>query len=79
MDFTKIQNEFINLQAKIESSDKIVKGINDYIKILNKDVAKLKNKNEKDEMQKQINTFIIGIKESVINSLTNIIEEKENK
>ena len=78
MDFTKIQNEFINLQAKIESSNKIVKGINDYIKALNKDVTKLKNKNEKDEMQKQINTFIIGLKESVINSLTNIIEEKEN-
>lgn len=78
MDFTKIQNEFMNLQAKIESSNKIVKGINDYIKVLNRDVAKLKNKNEKDEMQKQINTFIIGLKESVINSLTNIIEEKEN-
>lgn len=78
MDFTKIQNEFINLQAKIESSNKIVKGINDYIKALNRDVIKLKNKNEKDEMQKQINTFIIVLKESVINSLTNIIEEKEN-
>lgn len=78
MDFTKIQKEFMNLQEKIESSNKIVKGINDYIKALNRDVTKLKNKNEKDDMQKQINLFIIGLKESVINSLTNIIEEKEN-
>jgi len=77
MDFTKIQNEFMNLQEKVNKSNKIIKGVNDYIKVLNKDITRLKNKNEKDEMQKITNTFVISIKESVIKALTDIITEKE--
>lgn len=76
MDFTKIQNEFINLQEKIDKSNKVIKGINDYIKVLNKDITRLKNKSEKDKMQKVINEFIINIKESVVSSLTDIVDEK---
>jgi len=78
MDFTKIQNEFMNLQGTIEKSNKVIKGVNDYIKTLNKDITKLKNKNEKDDMQKIVNTFIINLKESVVKTLTDIVSDKED-
>lgn len=79
MDFTKINNEFMNLQIKLESNEKIIQKLNDYIKKLNKEILKLKNKNEKDELQKSVNILIIGFKESVLKELTMIVLNEENK
>lgn len=79
MDFTKINNEFMNLQIKLKNNEKIIQKLNDYIKKLNKDILKLKNKNEKDKIQNSVNMFVIDLKENILNELTEIMStEKEN-
>lgn len=79
MDFTKINNEFMNLQIKLKNNEKTIQKLNDYIKKLNKDILKLKNKNEKDKIQNSVNMFVIDLKENILNELTEIIStEKEN-
>lgn len=69
----------MNLQIKLKNNEKIIQKLNDYIKKLNKDILKLKNKNEKDKIQNSVNMFVIDLKENILNELTEIMStEKEN-
>lgn len=80
MDFLKINQEFQNLQKKLEESELYVKGINNLIKKLDKDLVKLeqKNESEKDNCQKIYNSLIITIKKEFKNSLEDIINIKKD-
>lgn len=78
MDFFKINQEFQNLQKKLEDSDKYIKGINNLIKRLDKEITKLEQKNEteKDNIQKIFNSLIINIKNDFKNRLEEIVNLK---
>ena len=40
MDFLKLNNEFQNLQKKLDDSERYIKNINNYLKKLEKDIMK---------------------------------------
>ena len=75
MDFIKLNNEFQNLQKKLDDSERYIKNINNYLKKLEKDIMKLEQKNEleKDTIQKTVNTLIIEIKKEFKKSLEEIV------
>ena len=75
MDFLKLNNEFQNLQKKLDDSERYIKNINNYLKKLEKDIMKLEQKNEleKDTIQKTVNTLIIEIKKEFKKSLEEIV------
>ena len=75
MDFLKLNNEFQNLQKKLDDSERYIKSINNYLKKLEKDIMKLEQKNEleKDTIQKTVNTLIIEIKKEFKKSLEEIV------
>lgn len=75
MDFFRLNNEFQNLQKKLEDSERYIKSINGYIKKLEKDIIKLeqKNESEKDVVQKSVNTLVLDIKKEFKKSLEEIV------
>ena len=76
MDFLKLNNEFQNLQKKLEESEIYVKKINNYIKKIDKDILKLEQKieTEKDNIQKNTNILILEIKKEFKNILEDILK-----
>ena len=81
MDFLRINNEFQNLQKKLEDCEQYLKSINSLIKKLEKDIIKLeqKNKTENDVIQKSVNNLILEIKKQFKNSLDEIVKSKTKK
>lgn len=81
MDFLRINNEFQNLQKKLEDCEQYLKSINSLIKKLEKDITKLEQKNEteKDVIQKSVNNLILEIKKQFKNSLDEIVKSKSKK
>ena len=79
MDFLKLNNEFQNLQKKLEESEKYRKNINDYIKRIDKEIMKLEksNETEKDNIEKMINNLILEIKKDVKMTLQEIIKVED--
>ncbi len=75
MDFLRLNNEFQNLQKKLEDSERYIKSINNYLKKLEKEIIKLEQKNEteKDVIQKSVNTLLIEIKKQFKSSLEEIV------
>ncbi len=76
MDFLKLNNEFQNLQKKLEESEIYVKKINNYIRKIDKDILKLEQKIEidKDNLQRNINILILEIKKEFKNILEDILK-----
>ena len=76
MDFLKLNNEFQNLQKKLEESEIHVKKINNYIRKIDKDILKLEQKIEidKDNLQRNINILILEIKKEFKNILEDILK-----
>lgn len=79
MDFLKLNNEFLNLQKKLEDSERFVKCINNYLKKLEREIMKLEQKNEveKDIIQKAVNETILNIKRDFKKSLNDIMESNK--
>lgn len=75
MDFLRLNNEFQNLQKKLEDSERYIKSINNYLKRLEKEIIKLEQRNEteKDVIQKSVNTLLIEIKKQFKVSLEEIV------
>lgn len=75
MDFLRLNNEFQNLQKKLEDSERYVKSINNYLKKLEKEITRLQQRNEteKDVIQKSVNTLILNIKMDFKKSLEDIV------
>lgn len=75
MDFLRLNNEFQNLQKKLEDSERYIKSINNYLKKLDKEIIKLEQKNEieKDVIQKSVNILILNIKKDFKKSLEDIV------
>lgn len=75
MDFLRLNNEFQNLQKKLEDSEKYTKSINNYIKKIEKEIIKLEQRNEveKDIIQKSINTLLVEIKKDFKSNLEKIV------
>ena len=76
MHFLKLNNEFQNLQKKLEESEIHVKKINNYIRKIDKDILKLEQKIEidKDNLQRNINILILEIKKEFKNILEDILK-----
>lgn len=76
MDFLKLNNEFQNLQKKLEESEIYVKKINNYIRKIDKDILKLEQKIEidNDNLQRNINILILEIKKEFKNILEDILK-----
>lgn len=75
MDFLRLNNEFQNLQKKLEDSERYIKIVNSYIKKIEKEIVKLQQKNEteKDIIKKSVNTLLIEIKKDFKISLEKIV------
>jgi len=75
MDFLRINNEFQNLQKKLEDSERYIKGINNYLKKLDKEIIRLEQKRdmEKDVINSSVDNLIIEIKKQFKKSLEEII------
>ena len=75
MDFLRLNNEFQNLQKKLEDSERYIKSINNYLKKLEKEITRLEQRNEteKDVIQKSVNTLILNIKKDFKKSLEDIV------
>lgn len=75
MDFLRLNNEFQNLQKKLEDSERYIKSINNYLKRLEKEIIKLEQRNEteKDVIQKSVNTLLIEVKKQFKVSLEEIV------
>lgn len=75
MDFLRLNNEFQNLQKKLEDSERYIKNINNYLKKLEKEITRLQQRNEteKDVIQKSVNTLILNIKIDFKKSLEDIV------
>ncbi len=75
MDFLRLNNEFQNLQKKLEDSERYIKSINNYLKKLEKEITRLQQRNEteKDVIQKSVNTLILNIKIDFKKSLEDIV------
>ena len=75
MDFLRINNEFQNLQKKLEDSERYIKGINNYLKKLDKEIIRLEQKRdmEKDVINSSVDNLIIEIKKQFKKSLEDII------
>lgn len=75
MDFLRLNNEFQNLQKKLEDSERYIKNINNYLKRLEKEIIKLEQRNEteKDVIQKSVNTLLIEVKKQFKVSLEEIV------
>lgn len=79
MDFLKLNNEFLNLQKKLEDSERFVKSINNYLKKLEKEILKLEQRNEMetDIIQKAVNERILNIKSDFKKALNDIMESNK--
>ena len=81
MDFTRLNNEFLNMQKKLEDNEICIKKLKIFIKSIDKEIIKLeaKRKNEKDVVQNAIYCSIIEIKKNYRKELEKIlsIEVKE--
>lgn len=75
MDFLRINNEFQNLQKKLEDSERYIKGINNYLKKIDKEIIRLEQKRdmEKDVINSSVDNLIIEIKKQFKKSLEDII------
>lgn len=75
MDFLRLNNEFQNLQKKLEDSERYIKSINNHLKRLEKEIIKLEQRNEteKDVIQKSVNTLLIEVKKQFKVSLEEIV------
>ena len=75
MDFLRLNNEFQNLQKKLEDSERYTKSINNYIKKIEKEIIKLEQRNEteKDTIQQSINNLLFEIKTDFISNLEKIV------
>jgi CII-binding regulator of phage lambda lysogenization HflD len=79
MDLTKLNNEFAEIQKKIQDYDLIKNRINQNIKRLEKEIIKYKEKtkNEKSKMSKAYYNIVITTDEQNIELLKSLIEEKQ--
>ena len=77
MDFLKINNEFQNLQKKLEESEKYIKNINNCIKKTDKEIIKLEQKIElnKDIISKTIDILLLEVKKEFKDMLNDIINK----